>query len=343
MDTLKVFGFVAATAVVGASALFTAPRASAQEVTMRLHTFVPAVSRSFKNVTWWAKQVEKKSGNRIKIKLFPSRQLGGKPSELYDQARRGFVDIIYSLPGYSPGRFPRSEVFELPFIGGKSPKIMSPAMMSIYDPWLKGDYKGTHPVLIFSAGDMALFSHKPLSKLSDLQGLKVRVSGRLLGGAFKAIGATPVGIPGIKMAEAFQRNVIDTVLTAWTISLPTKIVRMADHFALPGLSNPVLMLIMNKKSYARLPGDLKKVVDSTTGMPLAEEFGARWEKDDLPGLGVAKKSGKPFRAFTADEQQRWAAAARSVTTGWIADVKTKGIDGEGLIKATRAAIAKYDN
>ena len=133
MEKFKVFGFVAATAVVGASALITTPRASAQEVTMRLHTFVPAVSRSFKNVTWWAKQVEKKSGGRIKIKLFPSRQLGGKPSELYDQARRGFVDMIYSLPGYSPGRFPRSEVIELPFVSGKSPRIISPAIQSIYD------------------------------------------------------------------------------------------------------------------------------------------------------------------------------------------------------------------
>ncbi|MDP6430438.1 MAG: TRAP transporter substrate-binding protein [Rhodospirillales bacterium] len=342
MNTLKLFGFVAATAVVGASALFTAPQASAQEVKMRLHTFVPPVSRSFKNVTWWAKQVEKKSGGRIKITLFPSRQLGGKPSDLYDQARRGFVDMIYSLPGYSPGRFPRSEVFELPFIGGKSPKIMSPAMMSVYDPWLKGDYKDTHPILIFAAGDMALFSHKPLNKLEDLKGLKVRVSGRLLGRAFKSIGATPVGIPGIKMAEAFQRHVIDAVFTAWTISLPTKIVRMASHFALPGLSNPVLMIVMNKKSYDGLPGDLKKVVDSTSGMKLAKEFGARWEKDDLPGIGVAKKSGKPYRVFTADERKRWASAASSVTAGWVADMKKKGIDGDGLIKAARAAMAKYD-
>ncbi|MCS5608245.1 MAG: TRAP transporter substrate-binding protein [Alphaproteobacteria bacterium] len=342
MEKIKVFGFVAATAVVGASALITAPRASAQEVTMRLHTFVPAVSRSFKNVTWWAKQVEKKSGGRIKIKLFPSRQLGGKPSELYDQARRGFVDIIYSLPGYSPGRFPRSEVIELPFVSGKSPRIISPAIQSIYDPWLKDDYKDIHPILIFSAGSMGLFSHKPLNKLDDLKGLKVRVSGRVLGEAFKAIGAMPVGIPGIKMAEAFQRNVIDTVLTAWTISLPTKIVRMAKHFVLPGLSNPVLMLVMNKKSYAGLPADLRKAVDSTVGMPLAKEFGARWEKDDLPGLGVAKKSGKPFRALTADEKKRWASATRKVIAGWISDMKKKGIDGDGLIKAARAAIAKYD-
>ncbi len=342
MDALKLFGFIAASAVVGASAMFAAPPVGAQEVTMRLHTFVPPVSRSFKNVTWWAQQVEKKSGGRIKIKLFPSRQLGGKPAELYDQARRGFVDLIYSLPGYSPGRFPRSEVIELPFIGGKSPSVMSPAIMSMYDPWLKDDYKDTHPILIFSAGSMGLFSHKPLSSISDLKGLKVRVSGRILGEAFKVIGATPVGIPGIKMAEAFQRHVIDTVLTAWTISLPTKIVRMASHFALPGLSNPVLMVVMNKKSYNGLSADLRKVIDSTAGMGLAKEFGTRWAKDDLPGLGVAKKSGKPFRAFSADEKKRWKSATRSVTAGWIADMKKKGIDGDGLIKAAQAAIAKYD-
>ena len=112
---------VVAAAVVAGS-LSVAPSASAQEVTMRLHTFVPPVSRSFKNVTWWARQVEKKSGNRIKIKLFPSRQLGGKPSDLYDQARRGFVDLVYSLPGYSPGRFPRSEVIELPFWAESHPR-----------------------------------------------------------------------------------------------------------------------------------------------------------------------------------------------------------------------------
>jgi len=77
MNALKSLGFIAAAAVTGASTMFAAPLANAQEVTMRLHTFVPPMSASFKNVTWWAQQVEKKSGGRIKIKLFPSRQLGG--------------------------------------------------------------------------------------------------------------------------------------------------------------------------------------------------------------------------------------------------------------------------
>lgn len=338
----KLISGVAMVGALAAVAFIGGPRpAAAQEVTLRLHTFVPPPSRSFKNLTWWAKKVEKESGNKIKIKLFPSRQLGGKASELYDQARKGFVDIIYSLPGYTPGRFPRSEVIELPFIGGKSSRIVSPAIASIYDKWLKDDYKDTHPILIFASGPYGLFSHKPIAKLSDLKGQKIRVSGRVVGQAIKAIGATPVGIPGIKMAEAFQRHVIDTVFTAWTIALPTKIIRMASHFAIPGMTSGVLMLVMNKKSYGRLSGPLKKVLDANSGMPLAKEFGVRWEKDDQRPMSAARKSGNPFTTFSAEQRQRWAAAVSSVTEGWISDMNKKGIDGAGLVKAARAAIAEH--
>lgn len=332
-----------AASMAGAAALTLAatPPARAQEVSMRLHTFVPAVARSFKNLEWWAEKVRADSGDRIRIKLFPSRQLGGKPSELYDQARKGFVDIIYSLPGYTPGRFPRLEVVELPFVSGHSPRVVAPAIWSLYDKWFSKDFPDTHPIVLHAPGPFALFSHKPIAKLDDLRGLKVRVSGRTLGQAFKAIGATPVGIPGIKMAEAFQRNVIDAVYTAWTISLPTKIVRVASHYALPGLSSGVLMVVMNRKSYEKLPADLKKVIDNNSGMALAREFGERWHNDDMPAIAVAKKSGKPMYAFSANEKQRWERASRGVIEGWIADMKKKEIEGEALLADMRAAIAAF--
>lgn len=340
MTSHKILGPSIAAAVI-AGGFFSSPTASAQEAQLRLHTFVPPVAASFKNLKWWAEKVEKESNNRIGIKLFPSRQLGGKPSELFDQARKGFVDIIYSLPGYTPGRFPRLEVVELPFVSGHSPKIMAPAIWSLYEKWFSKDFPDTHPIVLHAPGPFGLFSHKPITKLDDLKGLKIRVSGRALGGAFKAIGATPVGIPGIKMAEAFQRNVIDAVYTAWTISLPTKIVRVAKHYAMPGLSAGVLMVVMNKKSYDKLPGDLKQVIDKNSGMALAREYGQRWHDNDKPALGVAKKSGKPMYVFSAEDKQRWANASKSVTTGWIADMQKKGIDGAALLADMKAAVAKF--
>lgn len=341
MEFAKSVKLLGLSAAVATAAMVSAPQVSAQEASLRLHTFVPAVARSFKNLDWWAKKVEKESNNRIQIKLFPSRQLGGKPSELYDQARKGFVDIIYSLPGYTPGRFPRLEVVELPFVSGHSPRIMAPAIWSMYDKWFSKDFPDTHPIVLHAPGPFGLFSHKPINGLDDLKGLKIRVSGRTLGQAFKTIGATPVGIPGIKMAEAFQRNVIDAVYTAWTISLPTKIVRVAKHYAMPGLSSGVLMVVMNKDSYNKLPADLKKVIDNNSGAVLAKEYGERWHNDDTPALNVAKKSGKPMYVFSDGDKQRWAAASEKVVKGWIADMKKKGIDGAALLADMKAAVKKF--
>ena len=45
-------------------------------------------------------------------------QLGGTPPQLFDQARDGVVDITWTVLGYTPGRFNKTEVFELPFMSG---------------------------------------------------------------------------------------------------------------------------------------------------------------------------------------------------------------------------------
>ena len=93
--------------------------AAAEPITLRVHTFnSPKAIAVRLFLRPWAREVEKRSEGRVKVEVFPSMQLGGKPSHLYGQARDGVVDIIWTLPGYSPGRFPLTEAFELPFVCG---------------------------------------------------------------------------------------------------------------------------------------------------------------------------------------------------------------------------------
>tara|TARA_B100001971_G_C18163151_1_gene522619 strand:- start:26 stop:1051 length:1026 start_codon:yes stop_codon:yes gene_type:complete len=315
--------------------------AQAKETMLRLHTFVPPVSSSFKAVKRWAQKVEKDSNGSVKIKLFPSRQLGGKPSELYDQARKGFVDLAWTLPGYTTGRFPRSEVFEMPFVAGVSALAGSQAIMEVYDKWLADDYKDTHPIVVHAAGPMALFSHKPIRTLDDMKGKKIRSSSRAVGQIFKVLGATPVGIPGIKMAEAYQRNVVDSVYTAWSIALPTKIVKMSKFHTYVYMNQPVLLLAMNKKSYGGLSADQKRAFDTNSGKTQARVFGADWVKADIPGQKVAKKLGNELTTLSEADRTKWKKMSQPVIDNWVKEVTAKGIDGKGLIAAARAAVAKY--
>src|SRR5262245_50327476 len=138
MMSLMRLGVVVAAGVM--FALASSP-ASAQQVTLRLHQFLPAQAPIPKDfLAPWAKKVEADSKGRIKIELYPSLQLGGTPAQLYDQVKDGVIDLTWVPPGYTPGRFPKSETFELPFIASNGEKN-SPAGWEFYEKHLKDEFK----------------------------------------------------------------------------------------------------------------------------------------------------------------------------------------------------------
>ena len=94
--------------------------AGAEPITLRLHTFNSPQSIAVRLFLQpWAEEIEERTAGRVEVQVFPAMQLGGRPSDLYGQARDGVVDIVWTLPGYSPGRFPLTEAFELPFVRGR--------------------------------------------------------------------------------------------------------------------------------------------------------------------------------------------------------------------------------
>ena len=99
------------------AALMAASAAYAQEVTLRLHHFMPPPATLSKHFFLpWAEEMAAKTDGRLVVEVYPSMSLGGTPGDLIDQAIDGAVDISLTLTGYTPGRFNKSEVFELPFM-----------------------------------------------------------------------------------------------------------------------------------------------------------------------------------------------------------------------------------
>ncbi|MFN3496473.1 MAG: C4-dicarboxylate ABC transporter, partial [Hydrogenophaga sp.] len=100
-----------------AAATLAGPAFAQQTVTLRLHQMLPPQATiPARALVPWAQKVEAESGGRIKVQLFHAMQLGGAPPQLFDQARDGVVDLTWTVLGYTPGRFPKTEVFELPFL-----------------------------------------------------------------------------------------------------------------------------------------------------------------------------------------------------------------------------------
>lgn len=316
------------------------PTALAQQVTLRFHTHVPPVAGSFKSQAWWARKVEKDSGGTLKIQMFGSMQLGGKAPDIYDQIRNGVVDMGFTLPGYKAGLFPAITVFELPFIGERA-VIAAPAVDAYARKYNK-EWSDVHPILIWSAGMSVLhMKTRPIRRLEDFKGLKIRTPSRISSSGLTALGATPVPIPGLKMTEAMMRNVVDGVVTPWSIALAIRTIDVARYHTETTLHSPVLALLMNKKSYDRLPAKAKAALDANSGESLAKAFGARWEKDDKRGIAKAKKLHHEIIKVSEAEQARWRKAAQPAYDNWIKEMNAKGYPGAQMVRDAEQLIAKY--
>jgi TRAP-type C4-dicarboxylate transport system substrate-binding protein len=317
-------------------------KAFAQEViTLRMHTHVPPVSGSYRNLKWWTEKIEKESGGKLKVELFGSMQLGGKPPDVYDQVKNGVVDIGWTLPGYKAGIFPVTSAFELPFIGAPA-HIVSPAIDTFVRKHAQKEWSDVHLIVVHSAGTSLLhMKSQKIEKLEDFKGLKIRTPSRLSSAALGALGATPVPIPGLKMTEAVMHDLVDGVVTPWSIALAIRVIDVTKFHTETTLHEPILAMMMNKQSYAKLSPDLQKVIDANSGDGLAKEFGKRWEHDDKPGIAKAKKQGDEIIQVPEDEQARWRKATQPVYDNWIMEMDGKGYSGSELVEDAQQLVAKY--
>jgi len=332
--------------LVGALALFGAAQAAfAADVTLRFHQMLPPQATiPSKAIEPWAKKIEKESGGRIKVQLFPSMQLGGKPPELFDQAKDGVADVIWTVLGYTPGRFPKSEVFELPFTSG-SAEASSRAMQEFVQKNAMDEFKDVKLIAVHTHGPGLFHSKDPITKLEDLKGMKVRGGSRVINIMLEQLGAVPVGMPVPAVGEALSKGVISATTIPYEIVPALKVQQIVKNhtgFSGPkGLYTQTFAVAMNKGAYDKLPADLKKIIDANSGIETAALFGRAMDDGDKVGLDLVKKAGNNIITLDAAETQRWQRAANGVRAVWYKEVGANGIDGPKLAAEAEALITKY--
>jgi len=336
----------AALTALGAAALATvAGSAMAQTVTLRLHQMLPPQATiPAKALVPWAQKVEADSGGKIKVQLFHAMQLGGAPPQLFDQARDGVVDFTWTVLGYTPGRFPKTEVFELPFMSGNA-EASSRAIQEYVEKFAADEFKDVKLTAVHTHGPGLFHTKTPVTGLESLRGMKVRGGSRIISNMLTKLGATPVGMPVPAVTDALSKGTIDGTTIPWEVTPSlkvTELVRNHTTFAgKEGLYTQTFAFSMNKASYDKLPPDLKAVIDKNSGIETAAMFGRAMDEGDKVGRQIAERAKNNIVALDLAETQRWRRTAASVETDWINEVKGKGIDGAKLAAEARALIEKH--
>ena len=319
--------------------------AFAQEVTLRMHQFLPPQANVPKLILdVWADKVEADSKGRIKIERYPSMQLGGKPPELMDQAIDGVADIVWTVVGYTPGRYPSTEVFELPFMV-KDARAASSAYWQMFEKHMKDtEFKDVHILGTWVHGPGMLHTNKEVRSPDDMQGLKIRGGSRLVNELLEITGATPVGMPVPAIPEGLSKGVIDGTTIPWEVTSALKVpelVKNHTEFTGAALYDLTFVLAMNKDKYESLPDDLKKVIDDNSGLEFSIFAGGTQSDADGPARQAAVDMGNNIVTLNEEETQVWRDASQPIYDSWIAEMNDKGIDGQALIDEARSLMDAY--
>ena len=319
--------------------------ALAQEVTLKVHFFLPA--SSFANtlfITPWCNQIAKDSNNRLKCQIYPSMQLGGTPPQLFEQVRDGLADVVWTLPGYTAGRFPSVEVFELPFMM-QSPEATSKALWDYTQQYSLAEFKDVKPLAFHVHGDGVFhMTSKPVRTMADLKGLKLRAPTRMTNKFLAALGATPVGMPVPQVGDALSKGIIDGAVVPYEVVPSVKIQELVKYHsetdpAEPAFYTSTFIFAMNKAKYDALPADLKQVIDANSGQALSGQIGKAFLQADAEGKKLTARN--TTNVIPAAELANWKKAGQPLADAWVADMAAKGQPGQQMLDAAKALIAQH--
>jgi TRAP-type C4-dicarboxylate transport system substrate-binding protein len=318
-----------------------------QSVTLKFHTFMAPLSNVWLTMNKpWMEKVEKESGGRIKFEGYPAMQLGGTPVQLYDQARDGVVDIVWTLPGNTAGRFPRIEAFELPFMMNNA-EATSKALWEYFQTQAPDEFKETQVLALHVHGPGMFHTvNKAVTKAADLKGMKLRGPTRQATKMLASVGAIPVGMPLPQIPDALSKGTIDGCVIPWEVVPSVKVHELTKFHSefpagSPALYTTTFVMAMNKARYDGLAADLKKVLDANSGQATSAWLGKVQQGNDPVGRKSATDRNNTIHTFTQTEADEFIKLSSRVDDEWVADMDKRGFKGAALLKSAKDLIAKY--
>ena len=319
----------------------------AETITLKVHHFLSP--RSIQHTTMlgnWCDNIKKDSKGRLQCEIYPAMQLGGKPPQLYNQARDGVADVVWTVAGYTRGRFPQLEVFELPFMMTNA-EATSRAAWDYSQQYAKDAFKDVKLLAVHVHGPGRIFTReKAVKSLGDFRGMKLRAPTRLTGKMLGMLGATPVGMPVPAVTEALSKGVIDGCIIPYEVAPLLKVQELTKFTAQPmgdrALYTTVFVVPMNKAKYESLPKDLQQVIDKNSGREFSAFLGKTQEGNDVPGEKVFRSTpGMTINEIGKGELANWERALDRLDAEWVVEMNGQGHNGQALVDGARALIAKY--
>ena len=315
--------------------------AQEKAVTLKVTNWFPVGHKQDVLLQEWGKDLEKRTGGKVKVNYYAGGTLV-PAAQSYDAVVKGIAQVGNHVMGYTMGRFPFSQVLDLPigFPPGAGPTKIANEVYKKFKPKEFDDVK----VLWFHAMPYGLVhtKSKPVKKLEDIKGLKLRCYGSnakfvgLLGGA-------PVAMPMPDVYDALAKGVVDGLLSSYEA---LQGFRTGEHIKcttenLGTAYSAAFVVAMNKKTFASLPPDVQKIVDEMS-QEYIEKYGQMWTEIDAAGKEWLTQRGVEFVSLSPEEEARWYdQGAKPLVEEYVKDMKAKGLPGDEAVKFIVESFKQY--
>ena len=289
----------------------------------------------------WAKKIEEMSGGRVKVTIFSGGALG-KAADHYNLAEEGIADITYALQDYTPGRFPLTTVFELPFMIPSAEKT-SVAMWKTFEefPEFQEEYSKVKVLALFChpSGHFNTVK-KPIKNLEDFQGMKFRTASPHVTKALKAFGAVPVTMPISESYSALERGVVDGTVLDWNGLHVFKLAELLKYSTETDFYTMTMMIVMNKRKYDSLPDDIKKIIDQTTGLVMSRDAGKAYDEMRPVEKEQCLEKGMQTIQLPSEDVKKLKALTMPLREEWVEEMNNKNLPGKAILDAAIRHIAE---
>lgn len=317
--------------------------ASAQPVTLRASSWLPPSHPLSQSQARWCEEAAKATSGRVRCSPLP-RPVSAPPGT-FDAVRDGVADLSFSVHGYTPGRYPLTQLAELPF-SGDSAEVASVAYQRVYARHLAAlnEHRGLKVIAVFTHGPgQILNARRPIASLADMAGLRFRVDGGSVNDIGKSIGATVVMKPASEALELLASGAVDgTFSPAESVSSLRLEKAIRHRTSIPGgLYNTSFAFVMNQATWDRIPKNDQAAIERLSGEYAARLFGRAWDQADRRGIAMMQATGVrttvAARSFVDELRTRVAPLERK----WIADARSRGVvNAEQVVREFRGEIAR---
>ncbi|WP_111415013.1 TRAP transporter substrate-binding protein [Billgrantia lactosivorans] len=323
-----------------AASIASVTAASAQAATtLRMAHFWPGASGINEDIfEAWAATIEEESGGELEVEMFPSGTLA-KPDAIYEAVENGIADIGATAQGYTAGRFPLSQVVELPGVATTAPQGACVLQTLFDEGHLDSEYEDTRPLFMFTTGPGYIHTlDTDVQTPADLEGLRIRRPTAVAGDILENMGANPTGMPAPDIYTAMQRGVLDGLSFPWEGMKVFRLNELAEYHTQVPFYTLIFVATMSQRTYDSLSPEQQEVIDANSGMRWAEKAGEVFHALDEAGKQEAEEAGHTIRVVDNPlENDEWSAPLQQGIDDYLAELEERGLPGQEVYEAALAA------